>query len=1333
MRRLLRRSGWVLGGIALLVVLLGGGVMIAGNTDAGRAWIERQTFRLTAGHVKLSGLGGSFPTALTLRQLQLIDRDGVWLSADDIAVQWSPLRLLDRRIEVETLRAATLRIERTPLSDGKGGKASVPYIEVGSFDVQRVELGAALTGSAVTLSARGRVRLRSLEDANVDLAVRRLDGDGEYTLQLKFDPKRMDASLAAHEPASGPLENLLSLPGLGALTAMATLAGPRNDERLQLALTAGDLQARIDGHVNLDRRSGDLEYSLTAPAMAPRPDLQWAKLALQGNFHGPLNAPTAEGRLELEKLRIAGDTFIPVLNATLLAKDGRATARATVTGLEIPGAQPRFFAAAPVKIDASIDLDATARPLELVAVHPLLSARGTAQTAADKNGRLLVDLQVKVPSLAPFQAFTGQSLDGSAVLDAHLAHRPTDDSLSTEATLNLGAGTVGGFALLGPRVGVLLSADLTPETLKIDTLRISGRALTLAASGSARRTNVASAVRRDANPLARFVKDLQARWKLDLADLRGLSGDLAGQLAMSGRVSGTPASLTADADVTSRLSVRGSPLGTVTATLQARGLPSQPSATLQAHGDFDGAPLTVDAALERRGRDALHLLVRRAEWKSARIDGDATIDAAMTEGTGRLNLQVGQLGDFDRFTGTHLTGSAQGRLGFVPAQGHSQADLHLDLTDLTVGGFAGNAHLQASGVMDAVAIQLNADAPNVYGQPATLNSAAVLNLDTRVLHLDSASLGYRGQTVRLLAPARIALANGLSVDDLNFGAQEAVLDLKGSLAPTLDLRASLLQVKPDLINAFSPGLLATGLLEGRARLQGTLSSPTGRVRIEATDIRFADDAATGLPGLDLRARADLAGDSTTLNATLGAGGASQMTASGTVPLTQAGALDLKIGGKLDLALANPFLEARGMRATGDITADATIKGTTAEPVVDGGLSLAKGTLRDYARGVDLTEITAEVVGREGALQIKNFKATAAPGSIAMTGTLGVLQPGMPVDLRITAKNAQPIASNIVTANLDADLGVKGMLRQRLDVTGTVHVNRANIGIPNSLPPEVAVLDVRRRGKPAPATAGAQLVIGIALTIEAPREILVQGRGLDAEMGGTITLSGTSDALLAAGGLDLQRGSFSLAGNKLTFDPGSKISFDGAGLHKKIDPTLDFTAHTTLGSTTATLTITGFADAPKFEFSSTPMLPQDQILAQLLFGQSAASLSALQAAELGAALASLSGVGGGGPGVLSKLQKTLGLDRLSVGANNTSNATGTESSGAAVAAGRYVSKRIYIEGKQSTTGTSQVQVDVDLTKHLKLQTRLGNGSAITQGTTPENDPGSSIGLSYQFEY
>jgi translocation and assembly module TamB len=915
------------------------------------------------------------------------------------------------------------------------------------------------------------------------------------------------------------------------------------------------------------------------------------------------------------------------------------------------------------------------------------------------------------------------------MINAQLTHGGSDSTLTLEAYLGLTGGAAGWVGVVGPRANLKLSGTLSAETIKIHSMRLIGSAMTLAASGSA--------VRVAAGGSATSIKNLQARWQIDLADLGRLSSDLAGNLQMSGQLSGSPTSMVADADVASQLSVRGSAKGTVEAQVHVRGLPSAPGGTLHAHGMLDGAPLNLDAAVDRSDDHAVRVRVRQAEWKSVHLDGDMTSDAELAHTHGQLRLRVSQLSDLDRLLGTSVAGSVDGSVAFLPAHGRTQAHLELDGTNLIVGQLAGNVHLQAAGVSDAVGLQLTAQLPKFYGMPAGVSAAGTLNIDARELRIASISADYRSQNFRLLSPASLSFAKGLSVDDLKIGARDAVFELAGQLAPAFDLHASLSHVDPGLVNVFTPGLLASGTLEAKTRLQGTPSRPTGSVRFDASGVRFADDVTTGLPALDVHARAQLADDTAALKVALTAGSGSQLTASGTMPLNANGALDLKIGGKLDVGLANPLLEARGLHAAGALTVDATVTGSSSAPQVGGGITLAEGSLRDYARGVNLSDISAEVVGNQGGLQIKSFKAKAVSGSVTMSGTLEVLKHGWPVDLHIIAKNAQPVASSIITANLDADLHVSGTALERTDVAGTIHVNKANIGIPDSLPPDVAVLDVRRRGKPAPVTNAKQRVIGLAIDIQAPQEILVQGRGLDAALGGDIKLAGTSDDPVASGGFDLQRGSFTIAGSQLSFTQG-RVGFDGAGLRKKIDPTLDFTAQTTVASasTTATVTlrITGFADAPQFDFTSSPSLPPDEIMALLLFGEPAASLSALQVAEIGAALATLSGVGGSGSNPLVKLQKTLGLDRLTVGSNTTTSATGApESSGAAVAAGRYVTKRVYVEGKQTTAGTSQVQVAVDLTKHLKLQTRLGNGTATVQGTTPENDPGSSVGISYQFEY
>jgi translocation and assembly module TamB len=298
----------------------------------------------------------------------------------------------------------------------------------------------------------------------------------------------------------------------------------------------------------------------------------------------------------------------------------------------------------------------------------------------------------------------------------------------------------------------------------------------------------------------------------------------------------------------------------------------------------------------------------------------------------------------------------------------------------------------------------------------------------------------------------------------------------------------------------------------------------------------------------------------------------------------------------------------------------------------------------------------------------------------------------------------------------------------MDAAGKILLHRMDINIPDGLPPAVVRLHVRRPGQvvPPPAPAAPPSAVRLAIQVDAPSQVFVRGKGLYAEMGGTLKIGGTATTPQIEGGFDLRRGDFSLAGTTLNFSRGS-VGFDGDSVSGKIDPTLNFQADSNQGGITATLNVTGYADAPKIALSSVPSLPQDEVLAHLLFGTSMSQLSPFQIAEIGAALAELSGlVGGEGP--LGALRKGLGLDRLSVGG-------GSNGAGPSVEGGKYVAKGVYVGAKQSTSGAggSQLQVQIDITKHIKLNTALGAGGTATQGATPENDPGSSVGLSYQFEY
>jgi translocation and assembly module TamB len=1320
-----------LGTFVALAAVLVAMLALAGNTPRGRRALEAATRTLTRDRVEISGLGGEFPAHLFATRVRIRDRDGVWLTANAVAVDWDPVALLRYEVRVDDLRVRQLDLVRRPLgSAARRRTIPMPRIVLQRASVRTLVLGPALVGRPATLAVQGALRMGSTHRWRAQVDAIRLDAPGRYRAGLVVDPARVSARISVEEPAGGPLEALLGLPNLGGGSAELRLEGPSAAEQMRLRVDAGALHARARGTVDWTAGSVQLTYSIDAAAMNPRPDLAWQRIAASGAWHGGLDDAAATGVIDVQGLRIGHSVSFGAARATLSGTGGRLNLRGSIQGLRVGGPRPDLLAASPITFDAGLR-SAPARRLQIQVDHPLFAVRATIGLSTPWQ----VDGDIEIPQIAPFAALAGPAWRGRAGLQVHLRPDAAGVGFSIDGRASALSSRTPGLAALGDRLRLVVQGHAGDPAIAVSRFHLAGRDWALSATGRALRRGAAPTARAADAGVAAWIESLQAQWRLAGPPLADFSTGLAGTLTGSGRIAGPWSHLVAAGRFASRFTVQGSIPGALEARVRADLAPGG-GGEVRIAGRLAAAPLDATAMWRRGAAGTTEVVIHRARWKSARLAAQLTFDRTGAISAGQAQLGVADLGDFAAFAGEPLGGGlvAAGRL-LTSADGHPRVQATATLQHARFGALAGDAEIRAKGPPGALAVDLDARLPQVAGAAMHVIAAGAWDPVGRTLRIDTGTLQYRGETARLRKPARLAYAAGLSVDALDLALGHARFQLSGRLAPTLAVKAELVGDTPALVDWILPGFLARGTIDARADLHGRLAAPLGEIRWNARGLRAADEEALGLPAVDFRGVAQLDGDSAQVDGRVAAGRKAALTVKGRMPLRAEGRLDLSINGAMDLGLAAPTLEARGIYLAGSMRIAAGITGTLRAPLLGGRVELKGAHLRDYVRGLNLENVDATLVGDGDALSVEKFTGSMPPGTVSMTGRIGVLRPGIPVDLRIVAHHARLIASNLITADADADVRVSGTARERLEVAGRVQVRRALIGIPNALPPNVAVLAVRRPGEQPPATAR-PVVVALDLNVDAPRQVLVRGRGLDAELGGDIHLGGTVDVPVATGGFTLQRGRFDLAGTKLSFTSG-RVGFTGSGLRHRIDPSLDFVAQTSSGGVQTTLRITGLADAPRFELTSVPPMPPDQILSTLLFGGThPAQISALQAAQVGAALATLSGVGGEGLNPLSWLQRALGLDRLTIGSAPTAapaGSGGAARSGATIAAGRYLTSRVYVEAKQTTTGSSQLQINVDLTRHLKLQTRLGTGAAIVPGTTPENDPGSSIGLSYQIEY
>jgi translocation and assembly module TamB len=1341
MRRVRRILLWLAGtviGVPVLLVLV---LLVLANTGPGRTLIAHETAKFTGGMVEIAGIGGRFPDALRIDHIALRDSEGVWLSLDHVHLDWSPLALIGGTASVQDLSAEHLSLPRLqspskPAPASQGGGFSLPVkLHLAKLDIARAAIGAPVAGRAAILRIQGKADLASLEDGSADLAIDRLDSPGTYRLTGRIGAQTITAHLTASEPAGGFVGGLADVPGLGALSLDAAIHGPRTAETTQLSLAAGPLRLAAAGMIDLPAQSASLDVTGSAPAMAPRPDLSWRSLALTAHIHGPFTRPEVAAHATLAGLA-AGGARVATLTADAGGNRGAVDVRLVMDGILLPPPKPAILARGPLDLTAHITLDQPSRPVAFKLTDALLNADGTAQT----GGPLAVRLHVTVPDIAPLAELGGVDLRGHTDAVATLAAHGDDTDFTVDGTTLFTGGQAPVPTLLGlTSFGV--TARLNGQDFTVTRAELQGRALHAGVTG----TDLGG--------------KLDLAWTLAVTDLSAASPSLLGAIGASGHLQGPQTSLAADADIEGDVGTKDIGKGPVKLSLHAGGLPGSPNGTLDASGRFDGAPVTLQAALQKTDT-GLHALLRHAAWKSLGADADLVLAPRETMPAGRISLRMTRLADLAPLLKQKVAGSLSAaivtRAGSRPVAkldldatslslgenavsrvavtgqiadpaAHPDVSLALSANGIAAGAITGDAHATLRGPQEALGIQAGATLHNVAGGDATLATRLTVDAPGQKILLSSLEADTHGETLRLLAPARLTVGATTGVDRLRLALGGATLDIAGRLAPTLSLTASLRNVTPELAKPFVPDLNAAGVLTADARLTGTMARPSGAVTIAAQGMRMRSGPAASLAPASARIAATLQGDRLALDAHAAAGPKLSASLTGEAPLG-AGALSLQTAARADLTLLDPILGATGQRAEGLMSLNGSIGGTTAAPILGGTLTLAGGELQDFVQGVRVQNIVATIEASGDSIRIVRLQGQAGDGTISASGSLGLAAPGMPVDLHLSASHARPLASDRLTTTLDATIDVSGQALTDMLVSGRIFLRRTDINIPDSFPPSVAKLDVIRPGqKPPPPPAASSFVVRLALTIDAPSGIFVRGHGLDAELGGKLKVGGTAAAPDIGGGFELRRGDFSLAGTTLQFSKG-EVSFNGSGVNRAIDPTLDFEADSTSGGITATLAITGYADAPKIKLSSVPALPQDEVLAHLLFGTSVSSLSPVQIAEIAAAVAELSGVGGGGAGALGTVRNTLGLDRLNVSG-------GSGSSGATVEAGRYVARGVYVGAKQATSGGGGTiaQVQIDLTRHLKATGQVGTGGGSVQGATPDNDTGSTIGLSYRFEY
>jgi translocation and assembly module TamB len=395
-----------------------------------------------------------------------------------------------------------------------------------------------------------------------------------------------------------------------------------------------------------------------------------------------------------------------------------------------------------------------------------------------------------------------------------------------------------------------------------------------------------------------------------------------------------------------------------------------------------------------------------------------------------------------------------------------------------------------------------------------------------------------------------------------------------------------------------------------------------------------------------------------------------------------------------------------MQLSGPIGVAADVSGRVQSPQLTGIVRANNLTFVHETYGTRISQLALQGRFTSSELQLTQLSGRAGSGTISGTGTVGfAATSGYPMDIRLKLDDAQLARSDTIGATLTGDLAITNSRANGALISGDLALPEVRYQIIRQGAAQVVELaGVRRKGEPLPtvrdatqqADNTAPSIWKLDLRLRADNKLFIAGMGLESEWSADLRVQGTTATPSILGEADLIRGTYSFSGQRFDVTRGH-IAFTGA---RPPNPRIDIVASADIKDVTVNINVSGSATNPQIAFTSNPGLPQDEIMARILFGGSVTEISALQAVQLATSLNSLRG-GGGGLNPLGKLRSSTGLDRLRIlGADDT---TGR---GTAIAAGFYISNDIYLEIITDARGFTATQIEVALSKALSILSQVG---------------------------